>query len=65
MLQKKAKVPAFQTHAPCGWSKSGASEMDEYGAATAFDARPRIVVDFHDEIVQMIGAAQPIAWFIG
>lgn len=39
--------------------------MDEHRTAAPADAGPRIVINFHNEIVQMVGASQPIAWFIG
>ena len=42
-------------------SKSRPGEMDEHGAAAAGDARPRIVVDLHHEVIEMILSPQPIA----
>jgi len=39
--------------------------MQEYSTAMAGDAGPRIVVNFDNEIVEAVGAPQPVAWFIG
>jgi hypothetical protein len=39
--------------------------MDEDGAAAAGNARPGVMVDFDDEIVQGIVAAEPVARFLG
>src|SRR5258708_6063597 len=39
--------------------------MQEYSAAVAGNARPSIVVYFDYEVVEAVGAPQPVAWFIG
>lgn len=39
--------------------------MNEHGAAAAGDARPRIVIEFDEDIVEGVVAAKPVAWFIG
>ena len=39
--------------------------MQEYSAAAARNARPSVVVDFDNEIIEAIGTPQPVAWFIG
>lgn len=39
--------------------------MDKNGAAPAGDAGPRVVVDFDNEIIEVVGAAEPISWFSG
>jgi hypothetical protein len=39
--------------------------MDEYGAAAPGNARPRVVVELDNQIIEPVVAAQPIAWFIG
>lgn len=39
--------------------------MDEYRAASAPHPWPRVMINFDNEIVEMIEAAQPIAWFTG
>ena len=50
---------------PAVGAKSWPGHVDEYGAAAAGDARPGVVVDFDDQIVEVVGAAEPVAWFIG
>lgn len=40
-------------------------DMDKHGAAPAGHARPSIMVDFDNQIVEAVVAAQPVAWFIG
>jgi len=42
-------------------SKSRPGKVDEYGAAAAGDTRPRVVVDLHDEIIEMVLPPQPVA----
>jgi len=39
--------------------------MQEYSAAAASNARPSVMVDFDNEIVEAVGAPQPVTWFIG
>lgn len=39
--------------------------MQEYSAAAASNARPGIVVNFDNEIIEPIRTPQPVAWFIG
>src|SRR5207248_458861 len=39
--------------------------MQEYSAAVTGNARPRVVVNFDNEIIEAIGTPQPVAWFIG
>ncbi len=39
--------------------------MQEYSAAVARNARPSVVVNFDNEIIEAIGTPQPVAWFIG
>src|SRR4249919_2133647 len=39
--------------------------MPEYSAAVAGNPRPSVVVNFDNEIVEAVGAPQPVAWFIG
>ena len=48
-----------------GRRKSVPGDMDEHGAAAPGHARPRVVVDFDDQIVEAVVPAKPIAWFIG
>jgi len=39
--------------------------VDEYGAAPARNARPSIVIELDDEVIEVIVAPEAIAWFIG
>ena len=50
---------------PAVGAKSGLRHVDENGAAAAGHARPGVVVDFDDHVVEAVAAAQPVAWFIG
>jgi len=45
--------------------KSFPGNMKEDGAAAAGHARPRVMVDFDDQIVEGIVPAKAVAWFIG
>src|SRR5215470_4074751 len=44
-----------------GRSEALPRHMQEYGAAAAGGARPRVVVDLDDEVVEVIVAPQPVA----
>ena len=48
-----------------GRCKASAGDMNEYGTAAAGHPRPRVVIDFDNEVVEGVVAAQPVAWFIG
>ncbi len=39
--------------------------MDEHGTAATGDAGPRIVIDLNKEVIEVIVAPKPVAWFIG
>jgi hypothetical protein len=39
--------------------------VNEHRAAAAGDSGPRIVVDLDNQIVETVGAAEPVAWFSG
>ena len=39
--------------------------MDEDRAAAPGNARPGVVVELDYDVVETVGAAQPVAWFIG
>jgi len=45
--------------------KTRPRDMNEYSAAVAGNARPGVMVDFDDQIVESIGALEPVPWFIG
>src|SRR5438270_10398065 len=46
--------------AACGWTKIVAGQVQEHRAAAAGDAGPRVVVDLDDEIIEMVGALEPV-----
>ena len=46
---------------PAVGAKPGPGQMDEHRAAAAGDARARVVVDFDNEIIEMIVAPEPVA----
>jgi hypothetical protein len=55
----------FQGDAAFGRPKTWPGDMDKDGAAAAGNARPRVVVDLDNEVVEAVVPAQPVAWFIG
>jgi hypothetical protein len=63
--QQNLQIAALQRDTTCCGSERFARDVDEHGAAAAGDPRSHIVVDFDNQVVQPIGAAQKIAWFIG
>ena len=63
--QQPLQIAPAHRHAAGGRAKSGAGDVEKHGAAPAGHAGPRVVVDFDDEIVEVIGAAEPVAWFSG
>ena len=48
-----------------GRSKAIAGDVNEYGAAAAGYPGAGVVIDFDDQVVEAVVAAQPVAWFIG
>jgi hypothetical protein len=48
-----------------GWTEIRPSDVNENRAAAPRDARPRIVVDFDNEIIKAVITTEPVAWFIG
>jgi hypothetical protein len=56
---------SFQRHASRGWGEARPGHVHEHRAAAARDPRPGVVVQLDDEIVEMIGALEPIAGMIG
>jgi hypothetical protein len=41
------------------------SDMQEHRTAAPSNARPRVVIDLDDEVIEAVCAHEPIAWFIG
>jgi DNA-binding response OmpR family regulator len=62
---KLQQVVPPQRDAACGRPKRIARDVNENRAAKAGDARAGIVVDLDNEIVEVVLAAEPVAWFIG
>src|SRR5579863_1063584 len=54
-----------QRHAARGRRKAWPRDMDEHGAAQAGDARPRIVIELKEQVVEAVLAPEAVAWFIG
>ena len=50
---------------PAEGSEAGPGKMQEYRATAASDPRPRVVVDFDNEIIKMILPPQPVAGLTG
>ena len=48
-----------------GWGEPRPCDMHENSAAAAGDARPGVVVQLDDEVVEMVGALEPVARIIG
>jgi len=63
--QQNSKIAAAQRNAAFGRPKAGTRDVNEHGTPTTGNARPRIVVDFDNQIIEMVVSAQAIAWFIG
>ena len=55
----------LQRHAPRRRRKSRPRHVNEHRAAAAGNARPGVVVDFDNQIIEMVGAAQPVAGLSG
>src|SRR5580704_2464643 len=54
-----------QRNTPCRWREARSSEVDEHRASKPGDARPCIVIDLDDKIIEMIRAPQAIAGCVG
>src|SRR5579863_2034684 len=54
-----------QRHAAGGRRKARPRDMDEHGAAQAGDARPRIVIELKEQVIEAVLAPEAVAWFIG
>lgn len=65
MGEKLAQILEPECNAASRGRKAGPCHVDENAAATAGDARARVVVDLDQEVVEVVIAPQPIAWFTG
>lgn len=65
MAQQGLEVARPQRDAARGRRETRPRHMDENSAAAAGHARPGVVVDFDDHVVEVIVSAKPVAWFIG
>ena len=57
---KRRSESQLERDAAGGRRKARPGGMDEHRAAAAGDARPRVVVELDDEIVERVGARQPV-----
>src|SRR3954449_5840426 len=51
--------------AACRGTPLGTHHMDEHGAASPGDPRPRVVVDLHDKVIEMIIPPEAVAAVTG
>ena len=65
LTQHCQKIMSLQSDAASRGAKSRARNVDEDSTATTGHPRPSIVVDFNDEIVEAVVAAQAVARFSG
>ena len=63
--QKPPKRTGLQRHTPHRRCKSRPGNVDEHRAAASSHARPCVVVDFDNQIIKMVGSAQPVAGLSG
>ena len=59
--EQPAQRVGLQRHASGGRREARPGDMHEHGAAAAGDTRPGVVVELDDEVVETIGALQPVA----
>ena len=63
--QQPLQVAARKRDTARSRGKTRPRDMNEYSAAVADNPRPGVMVDFDDQIVESIGALEPVPWFIG
>ena len=61
----RRNAAAVKRHAAGGRRKARPGHVHEHGAAAAGDPRPGVVVELDDEIVETVGAPEPVAGMIG
>jgi hypothetical protein len=65
VLQKQQKVVPRKRRAAGGRAEIIAGDVNEDRASEPSDARPGVVIDFDNQIVEPVRAQKPVAWFIG
>jgi hypothetical protein len=60
-LQQAAKVPGVQGHTAGGGTEARARDVDENRAAAAGNARPGIMIELDNEVVEMIRPPKSVA----
>jgi len=63
--EEEAQIAGIKGDAAGRRRQSRAGNMDKHGAAAASHARPGVVIDFDEDVVESIIAPKPVAWFIG
>jgi hypothetical protein len=63
--QQAFEIAAAQGDATSCGRKPIAGDVDEHGAAAKSHARPRVVIDLDQHVVEAVGPQQAVAWFIG
>lgn len=59
-LQEPAQCAELECDTAGGWREACARRVNKHRAAAPGDAWPRIVIDFYDEVIEMIFAGKPI-----
>src|SRR5262245_58512720 len=62
--QQARQCVFFQSHAAGGGRETLACQMHEDRTASPGDARARVVVDFDDQVVEVIAAPEPVAGLV-
>jgi len=63
--EQDLQIALAERYAAGSGRKSWAGDVEKYGAAPSGDAGARVVVNFNNEIIEIVGAAEPISWFSG
>jgi hypothetical protein len=63
--EQKSQIVRSERHTAGRWAKSRACNMNKHSASPTADTRPGVVVDFDNEIIEAIGAAETVSWFTG
>jgi len=63
--EQDLQIALAERYAAGSGRKSWAGDVEKYGAAPSGDAGSPVVVNFNNEIIEVVGAAEPISWFSG